>query len=320
MPTPRMITDMSGWTLDTPVAFFVFNRPEKTRRVAEQIAAAGPPRVLVIADGPREGHSTDTDRCERTRAVIDEIDWRCTVKRNYADENLGLYERFSTGLEWVFTNEDRAVILEDDCLPNESFFRFCDTMLERYRDDERIMDITGTNHLGTWKDGQQDYHFSYQGSIWGWATWHRSWEWYDPEMQLWSEPEVRQQLRDVIANDQHADYLAYIYQQTFENLDTWDYQWGFARQINSALSIVPSRNLISNIGFDETATNTTDTDSELADGQQYSLEPPYTRPDCVGVDRTHDERLHRMRPISHRNRLLRAGRRLYDRGTDYFGW
>lgn len=303
----------------TPVAFFIFNRPGKTKRVLERISDVQPPELLVVADGPREGNTMDERDCERTREIVREgVDWECDVQRNYAETNLGLHERFKTGLRWVFETTPEAIILEDDCLPDDSFFTFCDVMLEEYRDDERVMDISGTNNLGTWKDDRQDYHFSYSGSIWGWATWRRSWEKYEPEMEHWTDPEARQRFRDVIANESQADYLEYIYQQTYEELDTWDYPWGFSRQLNSSLSVVPSRNLVANIGFDETATNTVDEDAEFADVPVFSHEFPVETRDYVAVDRGYDIQLHKMRPISHRNRILRACRAAYEGFAERF--
>ena len=308
---------MAGWQLDTPVALFVFNRPDHARRVVEQIAAVEPPTLMVVADGPRADHPDDEERCARTRSVVEgAVDWDCDLRRNYADRNLGLRRRFGSGLEWLFTREEEAIILEDDCVPSASFFRFCEEMLGEYRDDERIMDVTGSNHLGQWKADRQDYHFSYYGSIWGWATWRRSWEWYDPEMALWDDPEIRRRIGDVIADDDQFRYLRHLYQRTYEgDIDTWDYQWGFARHRNSALSVVPSRNLVSNIGFDERATHTRRETSDLADAPRYELEFPVRRNEFTAVDREYDRRFHAMRPVSDRNRLLRRGKDVFRRIT-----
>jgi len=303
--------EMGSFSVDTPVALFVFNRPDRTRQVMEEIAAVKPRTLLVVADGPREGHPDDETKCQDTRAVIDDnVSWNCTIRRNYADHNLGLFERFVTGLRWLFQDVSEAIILEDDCVPNRDFFRFCETMLEMYRDDERVMDISGSNLLGGWKADRQDYHFSYYGGIWGWATWRRAWELYDPEMSLWTEPEVRQRVRDVIADRRQYRSLEMLYKEAYQKQETWDYPWVFARQINSALSVVPAENLVTNIGFGEEATNTTNKDAKLAKIPQGSLEFPIERNQFVAVDREFDRRYHRMRPISHRNRLLRACRTL----------
>lgn len=304
---------MSDWKLDTPVAFFVFNRPAKTRKVLNQIANVEPPALYIVADGPRDGHPNDSKRVSQVRDIIETgVDWECDLHRNYAGENLGLFERFTTGLRWIFTNEPEAIILEDDCLPNQSFFRFCESMLDEYRNDKRVMDITGSNYLGEWKSERQDYHFSYYGGSWGWATWRRSWEWYDPEMRLWEEPEVRKHLRGVFADRQQTSYLEYVLQKAYQEQHTWDYPWGFARLINSAHSVVPARNLVSNIGFGEGATNTKGTDSPWSEIPRSSLNFPIDRREFVAVDREYDKRFHKLRPLFSRNRCLRFGRETYN--------
>jgi hypothetical protein len=227
--------------------------------------------------------------------VTENIDWDCEVSREYADRNLGLKRRFVTGLRSIFEAEERAVILEDDCVPNQDFFRFCDVMLERYANDERIWDVSGTNHLGRWRDDTQEYHFSNQGGIWGWATWQRAWKAYDPDMELWTDEYVRSRLRDVIADDSLFEYLYTVYDRSYHNeIETWDYPWGFARNINSGLSVVPSRNLVSNVGFDSEATNTTD-EGPMSAIPKHSISFPLDAPNCVAVDREFDREFHRLR-------------------------
>lgn len=304
-----------SWTCDTPVSLFVYNRPEKTRKVVRQVATVEPPTLLVVADGPQESTTDDAEKVSRTRAVIeDAVDWDCDLRREYAVENLGIYERFVTGLKWVFSQVSESIILEDDCVPAESFFRFCEKMLETYRDDERIMEITGYNVVGEWKSDIQDYHFSHYGSHWGWATWRRAWEWYDPEMTGWECPEIRARVRDTVGDESQADYLEYLYNRVYQGeIDTWDYQWRFSKQINSALSIVPSRNLITNIGFDAEATHTDSIDSELGGTERYSLDFPIRENDFVAVDSGYDDEFYNSRPASLRYGPLRFAKQIYDR-------
>lgn len=287
---------MSGWTADSAVALFIFNRPSTTEQVFNQIAEAEPPRLYVIADGPREDHPNDIQKCQSARKITDAVNWQCEVKRNYAKQNQGLKQRFVTGLEWLFDYESEAIILEDDCVPNLDFFKFCEVMLEEYRDDKRVWDISGSNHLESWKESHQDYHFSFNGGIWGWATWRRSWEQYDPEMDLWTDPEARARFRDVIADKSIITYLETIYGRTYDrDIETWDYPWGFSRQLNSGLSVVPARNLVSNVGFGENATNTTDTSSQMAAIPRDSLNFPLHIRDYVAVDREYDRAYFKMR-------------------------
>src|SRR4030095_1100293 len=131
--------------LQTPVALLIFNRPETTARVLAEIRNARPAKLLIIGDGPRPGEPADAERCLAARAAAANIDWGCEVLKNYSDVNLGCGQRPASGLDWVFQNVDRAIIMEDDCLPHPTFFRFCDELLEHYRDDERVMTVSGNN-------------------------------------------------------------------------------------------------------------------------------------------------------------------------------
>ncbi len=191
---------MSDWQLTTPVAFIIFKRPDTTRKVFEEIRRAKPPKLLVIADGPRPNIVGEAEKCAAARAIIDSVDWECEVLKNYSDENLGCKQRVSSGLDWVFDNVEEAIILEDDCLPHPTFFRFCEELLEKYRGDERIMTIGGTNLLKNWKSDIQSYHCSNYFNCWGWATWKRVWKHYDVDMKLWGNLEIRNRIADVIVD------------------------------------------------------------------------------------------------------------------------
>lgn len=315
-----MNADESQITIDTPVAFFIFNRPEKTERVFEQIAAAEPPALYVVADGPRPDVADDPTLCKQTRKVVEDPDWDCQTHRNYADENLGVCERISTGIEWVFRHEREAILLEDDCLPHLHFFPFCEQMLEQYRGDERVMDVTGTNAISKWKDDRQDYHFSYHGIIWGWATWREAWDNYDPEMKLWDDSEVRGRIRDVLADDAQYRYTERVYNKTYTGeLDTWDYQWGFARQRNSGLSVVPSRNLVTNIGFDTGTVHKNAEGDPRANLPLFGLDFPIEQNQFVAPDRGYDQRYHKLRApfwyncallVSLRDYIIKLNRRV----------
>lgn len=306
------MTDTAG-ELETPVAFIIFNRTKKTKRVFDQIRKAQPSELYVIADGPRPDVPEDQDACAATRDIVADIDWDCIVHRNYADTNLGCFERIYTGIDWVFDSAEDAIILEDDCLPHSDFFRFCERLLEMYRDDERVMDIGGSNPLETWKAEKQDYHLSYTGMLWGWATWQTAWDEYDPEMSLWKQEEAKERVHDVIADDEMFRYAKRVYRRTYEGkIDTWDYQWGFARHINSGMSVVPARNLVTNIGYGEDATHTTETDNPKGGVQNHSMTFPIEERDIVAVDREYDRRYHELRrSIWDVYRPLSAMRKLY---------
>ncbi|MFC7069358.1 glycosyltransferase family 2 protein [Halobaculum lipolyticum] len=283
------------WELTTPVALMVYDRPEHTARVFERIADAEPPTLLVVADGPKPGDERDRERCRETRAVTEDVDWDCTVHREYAETNMGIKERFQSGLDWVFDTVDEAIILEDDCLPNRSFFRFIEEMLDEYRDDERVMDVCGSNHLGSWKENEQDYHFTRYGGIWGWGTWADRWELCRQEMDGWEDADVRDLARGYWGGGDHWRYNRNLYSRTDSGrIVTWDYQWGFTRAVNWGLTVVPSKNLVSNIGFGEAATNTTTTESEMSSVPTSELEFPLTRRGGVGSDAGYDEAFYRL--------------------------
>ncbi len=171
-----------GSVLGTPVLFLIFNRPDTTTRVFEAIREARPSRLYVAADGPRADKEGEAQRCLETRKITEAVDWPCEVRRLYREENLGCKLAVSSAITWFFTHEEEGIILEDDCLPDQSFFPFCAAMLERYRDDGRIMMVLGTSLLPPGGGPDADYLFTQYFLIWGWATWRRAWEKYDIEM------------------------------------------------------------------------------------------------------------------------------------------
>ena len=238
--------------LETPVALFIFNRPDLTARVFAAIAAQKPRRLLVVADGPRD--EAERARCGQARAVVD-VDWECEVERLYSHGNLGCKARVSSGLDWVFERASEAIVLEDDCLPSASFFGFCAEMLERYRDDERVMHISGNNFVPL-SDASADYGFSKYVHVWGWASWRRAWRHYDVEAARW--PEVRADILASCADAFERRYWNRALESVFlGELDTWDYQWALACWIQNGLAITPRVNLVSNLGFRADATHTT---------------------------------------------------------------
>jgi len=248
---------MPDWQLKTPVAFIIFNRPDTTDLVFAEIAKAKPPKLLVVADGPRATRSGESERCAATRAIIDRVDWGCEVLTNYSDVNLGCKNRVASGLDWVFEQVPEAIILEDDCLPHTTFFRFCEELLERYRDDERIAMISGGNFQFGRNRGDASYYFSRYNHIWGWASWRRAWQHYDRDAVIWPELRDNDWLEALIKDSGERKFWAKIFQSVYEGrIDTWDYQWGLATWAQGMVSIIPSVNQISNIGFGVDATHT----------------------------------------------------------------
>lgn len=243
----------------SPVLFIVFNRPDVTAQVFERIAAAKPPKLYVAADGPRPNKPGEAELCEQTRAIANKVDWPCEVKTLYREQNLGCKEAVSSAITWFFENEEEGIVLEDDCLPGDDFFRFIDAMLERYRDDERIRHIGGANLQHGPKWGDASYYFSNLTHVWGWGGWRRVWQQYDKELTKYEVSEVGAQLEKIF-ND---PFILQSWEEIFKRLkageiDTWDYQYTFMNFFNHSLSIIPNVNLITNIGFGENSTHTND--------------------------------------------------------------
>ena len=277
------MSELGDYKLRTPVALFVFNRPDTTRLVFESIRLARPPELFIIADGPRPACPDDQERCKSVRNIVDEVDWPCKVLKNFADTNLGCRKRVSTGLDWVFAQVPETIILEDDCLPDQTFFRFCNELLELYREDERVMTICGTNTLFSDKVGEFSYYFSDFSHVWGWATWRSTWNHYDLEMRKWPTLRDNRWLSKKFPDNSIWRYWERIFEFTYNGrLKTWDYQLAFACMVNNGLSVVPRTNLISNLGFGPDATITKN-HHKLANMPIKPLEFPLVHPPKVAV-------------------------------------
>lgn len=249
--------------LDTPVAFFIFNRLDLTETVFEAIRQAKPTTLLVIADGPR--YPEEAEKCQKVRAVIEKVDWNCQILTNFSQTNLGCGKRISSGLDWVFSEVQEAIILEDDCLPSPSFFYFCQTLLEYYRYDERILLISGDNFQDGKSRTNYSYYFSKYNDIWGWASWRRAWKHYDFDMKTWPKYKESNLIQSVCDNPLEQDYWTALFDDVFAgNIDTWDYQLTYACFEKKGLTILPNHNLISNLGYRADATHTKFENSNLA--------------------------------------------------------
>ncbi|CCI37410.1 hypothetical protein [Microcystis aeruginosa] len=270
---------MADFQLTTPVALLIFNRPDTTARVFEAIRQAKPPQLLVVADGPRPDRPDDIEKCKAARAIIEGVDWDCEVLTNYSDVNLGCKNRVSSGLDWVFSLVEEVIILEDDCLPHPSFFRFCQDLLDYYRDDKRIMAISGDNFQLGRNRTEYSYYFSRYNHIWGWASWRRAWQYYDVKMKLWQEIHDGNWLEYILGEGQSVKYWTKIFQSAYDGkIDTWDYPWTFACWIQNGLTILPNANLVSNIGFGEDATHTIGSKSRVANLPVKEMNFPLKHP------------------------------------------
>jgi hypothetical protein len=238
--------------LKTPVVLIIFKRPDLTKLVVDALERVRPETLLVVADGPRASVKGEREATEATRAVIDRISWNCEILRNYSDENLGCGRRPATGISWALEQVPEAIILEDDCVPHPSFFRFCEELLERYRDDERIMHVAGSTYRRAPLETPYSYVFSRINGAWGWATWRRAWRHFDLAVSQWAELRGTPWLSRILDDEQVVRAWAREFDVALErkgDVSYWDHQWTFACWAQNGLSITPRVNLVTNVGW-----------------------------------------------------------------------
>ncbi|MBX3254664.1 MAG: hypothetical protein KF862_11030 [Chitinophagaceae bacterium] len=248
---------MIHYTVQSPVLLLAFNRPDTASRVFTMVKTVKPSRLYIAVDGPRNGNKKDEILCEQTRRIYDNVDWECEVHRLFRDENKGCKIAVADAVSWFFDNEEKGIILEDDCLPCMDFFYFCDEMLERYRHDTRIMNITGTNLQMGKRWGNADYYFSQYSHIWGWASWRRAWKLYDVELKRYSLEDAGVLLSNIFSDPFLVEGWVDIFKRLKAGkIDSWDYQFNFVTFFENGLCVTPNVNLIMNLGFREDATHT----------------------------------------------------------------
>lgn len=239
--------------LQVPVLLIIFNRPETTRKTFEAIKKAQPAILYVAADGPR--NEEEKKLCDSARKLTEEINWDCKIHRLYRDVNLGCKDAVVEAINWLFEKEEKGIILEDDCVPDESFFNFCSTMLYNYKDEKTVKSISGTNFLFGSYDHTDDYFFFNYTMMWGWATWKRAWQEVD-----WSVPFDKQNIADKInqtyTNKKFSVWISNLISHFYDNFETikdiWDIHVLTTYLLNDGLQIIPSKNLIKNIGIEGT--------------------------------------------------------------------
>jgi len=239
-----------------PVAIIMFNRPELTKKVAHRVAQAKPEVVYLIADGPRPDHPGDAEACAATREAVLSIEWLCEVRTEFADANLGLRERVSSGLDRVFAEVEHAIIIEDDCLPDPSFLPYATELLERYRTDERLGVISGNNFLRGKRVTDDSYFFSADMRIWGWATWRRVWSDFSEHglRHHWSSDEAKAAVSRLSSSGRRRALIADA--ERAHSINSWALPFVLHAQKRRYLSAVPENNLVSNVGFGGGSTHT----------------------------------------------------------------
>ena len=260
-------------SFDVPILLCVFNRPMLTAQVIAAIAHRKPKRLLIAGDGPRPDRPEDPVLVHQTRTLIDRIDWDCDIQTRFCETNLGCRQHVASAITWGFEQSERLIILEDDCVPNQSFFEFTRELLERYSSQPEVMLVSG-NSYPTSGYGEYSYRFSKYPLIWGWASWRRAWNLYDLQMKSWRIPEVQIQVLDQFTDcSLERQFWKNIFNhQCNGQINTWDYSWTFTCWANNGLSILPRHNLVTNIGFGDDATHTFDPTSPMANRTTHRLE------------------------------------------------
>jgi hypothetical protein len=243
--------------------------------------------LFVAADGPRSGTPEDVQRCAAARAVFEEVDWDCTVRTLFRDDNLGLKAAMSSAITWFFDHVNAGIILEDDCVPDPSFFHFCGELLNHYSEASHVMTISGNNYQPRPRT-RYSYYFSRYMHCWGWATWKSAWQHYDPEMSKWPKIREDDSFGELFETRRAARYWRNIFDRTFSGkIDSWAYIWQYCIWVNGGVNILPEKNLVRNIGFGDYSTHTKNERNNSIEEKSVSL--PLRHPGAIIKHSTADE-------------------------------
>lgn len=265
------------------VLMLVFNRPTTTAKVLQAVRQARPPRLYVAADGPRRGNLNDELQSNLVRQLFDSVDWPCKVHTRFSSQNLGCRVAVSSSIAWFFQNEEQGIILEDDTLPSEGFFEFCDEMLRRYKDDERIFSISGSSLVQPWFKSSCTYVYSKYACVWGWASWRRAWNRYEESISDWPKIKADKDPLPSMPTGFARRYWSLVFDLVHSrSIGTWDHQWVYAHWKHSGLSVLPANNMILNLGFGDGATHTSGSAPDYVELMRHcDVVSPYLGPDCV---------------------------------------
>ncbi|RJR23049.1 MAG: hypothetical protein C4581_00055 [Nitrospiraceae bacterium] len=273
---------------DIPVLLAVFNRPEKTRAVINSLRQIRPKNLFVAADGPRPDYPQDIEKCRLARQEATAVDWACEIRTRFLDDNMGVDPAVSTAIGWFFREVEYGIILEDDCLLHPDFFAFCGELLIRYSGDKRIMQISSLSPYDS-RQHPYDYHFSrtFRCSG-GWATWRRAWKHYTSHISQYSDDEVlsifKASLPDYAKIYHYYNTWLAFRKGSLNQWSCWDFQWNMACYAQNGLSIVPEKNMMKNIGFDEESTHTKCLNPIFENLETSALQFPLRHPLFVYAD------------------------------------
>ena len=265
---------MTPEPFDTPILILFWRRSMAVATLMERLRPLAPTRLFLACDGPRLNNSSEAEQIAHTRKLMEAaIDWPCTIKKRYSDSNQGCKYGPGHGIDWFFSQVEEGIILEDDCLPEMSFFPYCQSLLNRYRNDTRVWQISGNNFVEHLSSADASYAFSGYTTTWGWATWRRCWNAYDIEMKAWPQIKDSGLLENAFEGADELSYWTHIWDRLVsDHLPvTWDYQWNFTCFANGGLSAIPKNNLVTNIGFGEGATHCLDSEDPRAELKSSEL-------------------------------------------------
>lgn len=280
------MTGGENYSAPPPVLLLIFNRPDTTKKVIDALRQTKPTHLFVAADGPRPTRPDEKVKTETARKIATTIDWPCEVKTLFRTENMGCRLAVSSAIDWFFEHVEEGIILEDDCVPDPSYFPFAQELLARYRNDKRVMVVAASHFHGEAHKPPHSYFFSRYNHCWGWASWRRAWQMYDREMSLWPALCKSNWLLGIgNGNRLFQRYWTEIFDRAYAgDVDSWAYRWTFSCWTQNGLTILPSRNLVTNIGFDIDATHTNGCDNFELHSKLESIDFPLTHPPCMVQD------------------------------------
>jgi len=278
--------------MNTPLLFLVFNRPDTTSLVFDAIRRVKPARLYVAADGARGDRVGEIERCAEVRRIATAVDWPCELKTLFRDQNIGCRRAVSGAIDWFFEHEEEGVILEDDCLPDPSWFGFAEELLIKYREDSRVMCVSASHYHREAHVPSDSYFFSRYNHCWGWASWRRAWSLFDRDMKNW--PSLRESnwlLSIGNGNRYFKEYWTDIFDVAYEDkrVDSWAYRWTFSCWSQNGLTVLPAKNLVKNIGFGEDATHTSADEDGIVAPPLERMDFPLRHPDIVVCDVAADQ-------------------------------
>lgn len=275
-----------------PILILTFNRPDLTKKLLIVLSKIKPNNIFFASDGPREHIKSDMNNVNKTRGLIRLINWSCDVKTLFNDKNLGCAKSVHQAIDWFFENVDQGIILEDDCIPDETFFTFSSEMLKKYRNHKKIMAIGGQcfNHKTLKITNKESYQFSGYIFCWGWATWRRAWRNFDFNMRRWNDLSAQKILQTRGNNSiLFSMYWTRIFNDLYENkINSWAYRWLYSCWMNNGISIIPNANLVQNIGFRNDATHTSKGNKFTENLPLQKLVLPIRHPKKISIDIKND--------------------------------